>query len=582
MKRRFQHSIATTLGSMLVLAVASQAQAHFIWLKSETADGKSQAILFFGEDAQDEAYHLPERLVNTTIWARAASGDRAEVATEQVETDDRIGLVGPVAAAAPFVLETTKQYGIYGGSLLTYYAKHVHAESNDQLASMGPSPKLKLDAVPRAVGDNVELTVLWNGQPQAGAAVSVVAEGESEEYTTDDAGKVILESPAAGLIAVRTNVIDKDAAGSLGDEKYTSGAHYATLTFDWSRGSRVEGRGPEAASRQSAIPPLPEPVSSFGGAVCDGWLYVYSGHTGTEHDHSAANLSQHFRRVRLDGSGGWEELPMETPLQGLALVDHRGKLYRVGGLNARNATTDDDADLHSTADFACFDPATNKWTALAPLPDPRSSHDAVVIGDNLYVVGGWTLAGEGEGEWLVDSLVFDLNDPSAGWQRLPEQSFQRRALAAGQWRGQLVVLGGMDENRDVARGVELFDPASGQWSTGPELPGRGMAGFGLSAWNLGGRLYMSGYRGRLYRINDEGSDWEQVAELESPRFFHRLLPAGDDALIAVGGASRDGHLEDVERIDVSRGSAARSAPKADAAENQRAADSSATSAQASG
>jgi hypothetical protein len=178
--------------------------------------------------------------------------------------------------------------------------------------------------------------------------------------------------------------------------------------------------------------------------------------------------------------------------------------------------------------------------------------------------------------------VFDLNDPSAGWQRLPEQSFQRRALAAGQWRGQLVVLGGMDENRDVARGVELFDPASGQWSTGPELPGRGMAGFGLSAWNLGGRLYMSGYRGRLYRINDEGSDWEQVAELESPRFFHRLLPAGDDALIAVGGASRDGHLEDVERIDVSRGSAARSAPKADAAENQRAADSSATSAQASG
>ncbi len=121
---------------------------------------------------------------------------------------------------------------------------------------------------------------------------------------------------------------------------------------------------------QSQVPPLPEPLASFGAAVADGWLYVYGGHTGQSHDHSAANLSKHFRRLKLSERGAWEELPMKAPLQGLAMVAYGGKVYCVGGLNAHNATTTDEADLHSIADFACYDPVTKEWTELAPLPAP--------------------------------------------------------------------------------------------------------------------------------------------------------------------------------------------------------------------
>jgi len=535
-----------------MLAAAGSARAHFVWLKSDTAGGEAQAVLFFGEDAQDEAYHMPERLAATKIWRRTANGDRTELETESVDTDDRIGLVAPLAAEQPCVLETTQQYGVYHGSLLTYYAKHVYARSNSQLAAAGPSPELKLDLVPRATGDSLELTVLWNGRPRADTPVSLVRAGESDEFTTDGDGKVTIQRPDEGLLAVRTNVTDTAASGTIDDEVYTGGMHFATLTLAWSQESRAKSRQPDETDAHSAIPPLPEAASSFGGAVCDGWLYVYSGHIGTEHEHSAANLSQHFRRLRIDGNGQWEELPMETPLQGLALVAHGGKLYRVGGMNARNATAGEDADLHSTAEFASFDPATNEWTALAPLPEPRSSHDAVVIGDKLYVVGGWTLSGAGAGHWLDDSLVYDFGNSGAGWQRLPEQSFRRRALTAGHWQGKLAVLGGMDDERDISQRVELFDAASGEWSEGPELPGARMAGFGLSAWNLGGRLYVSGLRGRLYRLSVDGTEWEEVARLAQGRFFHRLLPGGNDSLLVVGGASRAGHLADIERIDVSR------------------------------
>jgi len=51
----------------------------------------------------------------------------------------------------------------------------------------------------------------------------------------------------------------------------------------------------------------------------------------------------------------------------------------------------------------------------------------------------------------------------------------------------------------------------------------------------------------------DGAKWEVVAKLPWPRFSHQLVPAAKaDALLVVGGASREGHLADVELVDVSQ------------------------------
>ena len=76
----------------------------------------------------DEAYHLPEPLLKTKIWRRAADGKRAELKAESLG-GERVGLVADLPADETCVLEATETYGIYGKSLLTYYAKHVHADS---------------------------------------------------------------------------------------------------------------------------------------------------------------------------------------------------------------------------------------------------------------------------------------------------------------------------------------------------------------------------------------------------------------------------------------------------------------------
>jgi hypothetical protein len=47
----------------------------------------------------------------------------------------------------------------------------------------------------------------------------------------------------------------------------------------------------------------------------------------------------------------------------------------------------DKSATFSVADNDRFEPKTRKWEQLPPLPEARSSHDVVVIGNKLFVVG---------------------------------------------------------------------------------------------------------------------------------------------------------------------------------------------------
>jgi hypothetical protein len=150
-------------------------------------------------------------------------------------------------------------------------------------------------------------------------------------------------------------------------------------------------------------------------------------------------------------------------------------------------------------------------------------------------------------------VVYDLSADAAAWQVLPEPGFRRRALATAEWRGMLVAIGGMTDESEVSPRVDFFDLAKQTWSRGPDLPGSDMHGFGIAACNVDGALYVSGAAGVVYRLNDDGEAWQEVARLTTPRFFHRLVPSPDDNLLAVAGASRArGHLSGIEIVEIRR------------------------------
>lgn len=198
----------------------------------------------------------------------------------------------------------------------------------------------------------------------------------------------------------------------------------------------------------------------------------------------------------------------------------------------------------STDEFSRFDPARGAWLARTPLPSGRSSHDAVVVDGVLYVIGGWNLGKDRI--WHDDALKIRLNDPQAKWEELPKQTFRRRALAVAAFDNKLYALGGMTEDAKPSNAVDVFDLKQNRWLPGPELPGMPIDSFGCAAAALPSGLYVTAMDGRVLRLSADGKQWYEIGRLQTPRFFHRLLPVGSDTLLVVGGASHSGHLASLE------------------------------------
>ena len=295
-------------------------------------------------------------------------------------------------------------------------------------------------------------------------------------------------------------------------------------------------------------PDLIDAVASFGAVGLDGALYVYGGHVGRVHAHSLENISPGFRRLVLAAGATWEELARGPRLQGAVLVSDGAAVYRVGGMTAANATVAEPAVLHSSRSVARYSAAADRWEALPDMPAGRSSHDAVVAGGVLYVVGGWDMRGPGhDSAWADTVLALDLKGATA-WREIPAP-FQRRALAAGARGGRVYALGGLSRGAGPVSTVDVLDRETGTWSKGPDLPRGSMLGFGAATASDGDRLFVGQADGQTYRLAEDGAAWEPVATLDQPRYMHRLIPVGTH-LLAVGGAGREGHLATIEVVDI--------------------------------
>jgi N-acetylneuraminic acid mutarotase len=257
-----------------------------------------------------------------------------------------------------------------------------------------------------------------------------------------------------------------------------------------------------------------------------------------------------FYRLNLAEPKAWEPLPSGPGLQGLAVVAHQGKVYRIAGMQPRNQPGEP-TDNHSVATCARFDPAAGKWEPLPDLPEARSSHDAVVVGDKIVVVGGWKLNGAGKtSEWHSDALLLDLGKAPLEWQSI-KQPFRRRALAAAAHDGKVYVLGGMTDESKTVLTTSILDPNTGAWTTGPDLPSPRRNGFSPGACELKGQLYVSGSDGRVLRL--EGKTWQESGILKQSRIVHRMLPVPGNALVVVGGAAGGDNIGLTEVVVPARG-----------------------------
>ena len=300
----FKRVALFALSVVLASLVATTASAHFVWLSSEKSDGETVGLLVFSEGPTDHDYHLPKPIAGAQVFARTADGERQELKTESKEEDDFAGLTTKLPENT-VAIETVAEYGVYAGSLLAYHAQHVLPGADGKVPAYEKSAELALNIVAEQKPGGVAATLLWQGKPLAEEPVTLVdPEGGMTEEVTDKDGKAFFIVSESGTIGLMANYTEKDKSGEANGQKYTGKANYATLTLHFAadgtapaaeKKPATEAKGVSVTKRPqrpegSFGAPLPEAVSSFGGAVADGWLYVYSGHTGTAHQHSRENL----------------------------------------------------------------------------------------------------------------------------------------------------------------------------------------------------------------------------------------------------------------------------------------------------
>jgi N-acetylneuraminic acid mutarotase len=211
-----------------------------------------------------------------------------------------------------------------------------------------------------------------------------------------------------------------------------------------------------------------------------------------------------------------------------------GTLYVIGGETGDAGTGQPDVYLDSVY---ALDPASGEWTPRAAMPTARSAGGVAVINDRIYVAGGRPPHGND----------FAVYDPAAdSWQVLPNLPTGRNHLAVAAIDGRLYVAGGrfgagFDSEKTAA--LEIYDPASGAWSTGAPMP---LPRGGVAGVEANGCLFVIGGEGNyadprgVFPQNDaydpRTDTWHSLAPMPTPT--HGLVGAAFvDGLIHIPGGS---------------------------------------------
>lgn len=529
------------LCTFLLLAAASLAQAHFIFVVPEP--GGTAAKVFISEELKPDGGVDLGLVAGAKLTLRGANGRETPLEMTKASDAYQIALTaGTRLVHGVLDLGLTQRGAGAKPHLLVYHPKAIIGNPFDGNVTLGGDTPVEI--VPAGQPGALHLRLLTRGKPAANAEVTVILpDGTQKKVKTDGEGQteVFTQFGRFGAWARFWEPVTGERDG----KKYEELRHYATLVFD-SPGPAAADKSRNTTAARFAI--LPRAASSFGAVADGGWLYVYGGHIAPTHSYSTEAVSGQFQRMQLSPPGSWEQLPGGPGLQGVNLAAHGGKIYRVGGMAPRNAPGAA-AENYSIAECARFDPATGQWATLPAMPEPRSSHDVIVIGERLVVAGGWNMQGKNGETWSGTILTLDLSANKLEWKSVT-QPFKRRALIAAAYSGRLFVMGGIDERGKVSAEVDIYDPKTGAWTKGPILPGTGVNTFAPAASVHESKLYASLANGGLYRLNESTQQWEEAGRATA-RIAHRMVANGK-TLLVIGGAKDGSNLDSIESIEPSQ------------------------------
>ena len=295
-----------------------------------------------------------------------------------------------------------------------------------------------------------------------------------------------------------------------------------------------------APTQQASAPAPPAPgswavgrdspfrVQQLQAAVLDNRIWLAGGLLGPD---QATNKTEYYDpTVRTWGSG--PNLPFLV--HHAMLVNYHGQLWLIGGFLPVGHNLEAAASDH----VLILDPAQNRWVEGPPLHHARAAGAAVVVGDQIVVVGGRT-GGKTETEVKTTEIY---NGKS--WHDAPDIPVPGDHLAGVTDGTYLYAIGGRALSvSDNHNALQRFNPATGQWTQLTPLP---VADSDLGAAYISGQLVTFGGENlfsvfrtaRAYNLATK--KWSTLQSLPVARHGMGVAVLGQ-TIYAIDGAAEPGH-----------------------------------------
>ncbi len=276
---------------------------------------------------------------------------------------------------------------------------------------------------------------------------------------------------------------------------------------------------------------VPASVLDAGGTALDGKLYLVAGKTSSGY----RKTMYIYDSVANSWTSG-TNLPADYPgVENPAAVALDGKLYLFGGST--------DAFSGAVSSAAVYDPATSKWTMLAPMPAGRGGATAQALGGKIYVAGGM----DGNGASLSSVAVYDSTTNT--WGSVSPMGTRRDNPGSAVLDGKLYVFGGRTRNADGSTvnntldTMEAYDPDTDTWVNRGSMPTGRRA---MVVGKLNGRAQVIGGErtssGGTFSANEEynpkTNGWRKLAPMLTGR--HGAVAGTIDGVVYVAGGGPNG------------------------------------------
>jgi N-acetylneuraminic acid mutarotase len=212
------------------------------------------------------------------------------------------------------------------------------------------------------------------------------------------------------------------------------------------------------------------------------------------------------------------------------------KIYVAGGQNIDNVCS-------PVAALESYNPTTDSWTILSPMPTARSDLSAATVNNIIYFIGGSSCAGTVGTVEAYNPSAKQWTNPQAPLQSM---TVPRSDTGSAVVNNKVYVFGGNDANGVPQPVLEVYDPAQDQWTRLTDMPSaRSM----LAGAAFGGKIYaFGGFDGANptgdVDAYDPGSDsWTPLASMPTPRFasgagvVNNTIHIFGGAAVPAGGAT---------------------------------------------